>query len=58
MGDLAAQIAGPDMTVTSLLASPTVDPHLYAPSTDDARHLADATLVVMNGAGYDTWLAN
>ncbi|MFT8885140.1 MAG: zinc ABC transporter substrate-binding protein [Acetobacter papayae] len=54
-GDLAAQIAGPDMTVTSLLASPTLDPHLYAPSTDDARHLADATLVVMNGAGYDTW---
>lgn len=54
-GDLAAQIAEPDMSVTALLASPTVDPHLYAPSTDDARQLADATLVVMNGAGYDTW---
>lgn len=53
-GDLAAQIAEPDMAVTSLLASPVVDPHLYAPSPDDARHLADATLVVVNGAGYDT----
>jgi zinc/manganese transport system substrate-binding protein len=54
-GDLAAQIAEPDMAVTSLLASPVVDPHLYSPSPDDARHLADATLVVVNGAGYDTW---
>lgn len=54
-GDLAAQIAEPDMAVTSLLASPVVDPHLYSPSPDDARHLADATLVVINGAGYDTW---
>ncbi|KDE19571.1 zinc ABC transporter substrate-binding protein [Acetobacter aceti 1023] len=55
-GDLAAQIAEPDMHVSSILVSPTVDPHLYAPTPDDARRVADATLVVANGAGYDTWM--
>ena len=55
-GDLAAQIAEPDMHVTSILVSPAVDPHLYAPTPDDARRVADATLVVANGAGYDAWM--
>ncbi|MBO1325235.1 zinc ABC transporter substrate-binding protein [Acetobacter sp. TBRC 12305] len=55
-GDLAAQVAGPDMAVTTLLASPIADPHVYEPTPDDARHIADATLVVANGAGYDGWV--
>ncbi|MFT9257851.1 MAG: zinc ABC transporter substrate-binding protein [Acetobacter sp.] len=55
-GDLAAQVAGPDVTVTTLLASPLADPHVYEPTPDDARHIADATLVGANGAGYDSWV--
>ncbi|MBR2124409.1 MAG: zinc ABC transporter substrate-binding protein [Acetobacter sp.] len=55
-GDLAAQVAGQNMTVRVVLASPVVDPHGYDPSPEDARNVADATLVVGNGAGYDAWL--
>lgn len=54
--DLVSQVVGPDMTVTVVLQSPLADPHVYEPTPDDARHVADATLVVGNGAGYDAWL--
>ncbi|MFT8463237.1 metal ABC transporter solute-binding protein, Zn/Mn family [Acetobacter persici] len=55
-GDLAAQVAEPDMHVTSILNTPTLDPHLYEPTPADARLVAQATLLVANGAGYDAWL--
>nr|WP_298798011.1 zinc ABC transporter substrate-binding protein [uncultured Acetobacter sp.] len=55
-GDLAAQVAEPDMHVTSILNAPTIDPHLYEPTPADARLVAQASLVVANGAGYDAWL--
>lgn len=55
-GDLAAQVVGPDMRVISILKSPVVDPHLYEPTPADARLVAQASLIVANGAGYDAWL--
>ena len=54
-GDLAAQIAAPDMRVVAILSSPTVDPHEYQATPADARLIAAAELVVTNGAGYDSW---
>ncbi|WP_338332901.1 metal ABC transporter solute-binding protein, Zn/Mn family [Acetobacter sp. LMG 32666] len=54
-GDIAAQIAAPDMRVVAILSSPTVDPHEYQATPTDARMIAAAELVVANGAGYDTW---
>lgn len=54
-GDIAAQIAAPDMRVVAILSSPTVDPHEYQATPADARLIAAAELVVANGAGYDTW---
>ncbi len=54
-GDIAAQIAAPDMRVVAILSSPTVDPHEYQATPADARMIAAAELVVANGAGYDTW---
>lgn len=55
-GDLAAQVAEPDMHVISILDAPTIDPHLYEPTPAEARLVAQASLLVANGAGYDAWL--
>ncbi len=55
-GNIAAQIGGRDVTVTSLITSPTADPHLFQTDALDAALLARAQVVVENGAGYDPWM--
>jgi zinc/manganese transport system substrate-binding protein len=42
--------------VTSIIVNPNADPHAYEPKTSDARLVADARYVVLNGAGYDPWM--
>jgi zinc/manganese transport system substrate-binding protein len=54
-GSLAAQLAGTRASVTSIIVNPTTDPHSYVPSTSDARRVAGANMVVLNGLGYDEW---
>jgi len=54
-GSLAAQLGGDHVVVTSIVANPAVDPHGYEPSASDARAIARADEVVVNGAGYDPW---
>jgi zinc/manganese transport system substrate-binding protein len=49
-GDVAAQIAGPDATATSILSNPDQDPHLFEASPSVARALSSAALVLYNGA--------
>jgi zinc/manganese transport system substrate-binding protein len=41
--------------VTSIVASPNADPHDYEPTPNDARDVAMARYVVVNGLGYDSW---
>jgi zinc/manganese transport system substrate-binding protein len=55
-GNIAAQIGGSDVTVTSLITSPTADPHLFQTNAVDAALLAQAKVVIENGAGYDAWM--
>jgi zinc/manganese transport system substrate-binding protein len=55
-GDLASQIGGTHVKVTSILANPDDDPHLFESSPSTARTLADAAIVVYNGADYDPWM--
>lgn len=55
-GDVAAQVAGPDATVTSILSNPNQDPHLFEATPAVARALAGASVVICNGAGYDPWM--
>jgi zinc/manganese transport system substrate-binding protein len=55
-GSVAAQIGGRDVQVTSLISSPTADPHLFETSARDAAELAQAQVVIENGAGYDSWM--
>jgi zinc/manganese transport system substrate-binding protein len=54
-GSIAAQLAGPDARVRSIVANPAQDPHSYEPTAADARALATAALVIVNGIGYDEW---
>ena len=54
-GSIASQLGGDRATVTSIIANPNVDPHAYEPTAADARSLATAQLVVVNGIGYDPW---
>jgi len=54
-GSLAAQLAGNRASVTSIIVNPATDPHSYVPSTGDARRIAGANMVVLNGLGYDEW---
>ncbi len=54
-GSLVAQLGGKWAQVTEIVASPAADPHDYEPTSADAREMAEAQLVVVNGLGYDQW---
>ena len=56
-GSIAAQLGGTHVEVTSIIATPTVDPHGYEPTAADARASPSADLVIVNGMGYDAWAA-
>jgi zinc/manganese transport system substrate-binding protein len=42
--------------VTELLSDPNADPHEHEATIYDATRVHGASLVIVNGAGYDTWL--
>lgn len=54
-GSIAAQLGGRQVRVRSIIASPAADPHSYEATASDARAIAAADLVLVNGIGYDTW---
>jgi zinc/manganese transport system substrate-binding protein len=54
-GSIAAQVGGDRVEVTSVISSPATDPHDYEPTAVDARILAGAQMVIVNGIGYDPW---
>src|SRR6516162_8374868 len=55
-GDLATQIGGANVAVTSILSSPDQDPHLFEASPETAKALSDAKVVIVNGVDYDPWM--
>ena len=55
-GDIARQIGGPHVHVTSILTSPDADPHLFEPATKNGLAVAEADVVIQNGAGYDAFM--
>jgi len=54
-GSLITQLGGTRVSVTSIVSDPNADPHEYESNTADALAIANAQLVIINGAGYDTW---
>lgn len=55
-GDMASQIGGSNVAVTSILSNPDDDPHLFEVSPDTAKALTDAKVVIVNGVDYDPWM--
>jgi zinc/manganese transport system substrate-binding protein len=55
-GDVATQIGGENVAVTSILTNPDQDPHLFEASADTAKALTDAKVVIVNGVDYDPWM--
>ena len=55
LGDVVKSIGGDRVDVT-MLVGPNADAHVFSPSPADARKLAAAKLIVMNGLGYEGWI--
>lgn len=55
-GDVARQLAGPDAQIVSVLSNPDADPHLFETDAATARAVANAQLLIYNGAHYDDWM--
>jgi zinc/manganese transport system substrate-binding protein len=55
-GDIAEQIGGNHVAVTSILSNPSADPHLFEPGTANGLAVATARVVIANGVGYDSFI--
>jgi zinc/manganese transport system substrate-binding protein len=55
-GDIARQIGGERIDVASIMNNPDQDPHLFETTPGVVRQIADARIVIVNGADYDPWM--
>jgi zinc/manganese transport system substrate-binding protein len=55
IGDFVRNVGGDRVSVTTLVG-PDGDVHVYAPAPADAKKIADAKLLVVNGLGLEGWL--
>ena len=56
-GDIARQIGGSRVSVTSVLSDPNADPHLFEPGTANSLAVARARVVIQNGLDYDSFMS-
>jgi zinc/manganese transport system substrate-binding protein len=55
IGDFVRNVGGDRVNVTTLVG-PNADVHVYTPAPQDAKRVADAKLVFVNGLGLEGWL--
>jgi zinc/manganese transport system substrate-binding protein len=55
-GDVAQQIGGAEVKVTSVLSNPDQDPHLFEASPSVARNISAARIAIYSGLDYDSWM--
>jgi zinc/manganese transport system substrate-binding protein len=55
LGDFVRNVGGDRVNVTTLVG-PNSDVHVYTPAPADAKKIADAKLVIINGLGLEGWL--
>ena len=55
-GDIARQIGGAEVVVTSVMSNPDQDPHLFEASPSTARQILAARITIANGVDYDPWM--
>lgn len=56
LADFAKNVGG-DRVDVSMLVGPGGDAHVYTPTPTDARNVAAARLVIVNGLGFEGWLS-
>lgn len=54
LGDMVRQVTG-DMAEVTTIVGPDADAHVYNPSAGDAKAVADADVIFVNGLGFETW---
>ncbi|GAA5195494.1 metal ABC transporter solute-binding protein, Zn/Mn family [Microbacterium jejuense] len=55
-GQIASEIGGDAVDVTSIVSSGSQDPHSFEPSARDQLIVSKADLVIENGGGYDAFV--
>jgi zinc/manganese transport system substrate-binding protein len=55
-GDIAKQIGGDHVNVTSIMSDPNADPHQYEADAKTGAALSKAQFVIENGLGYDDFM--
>jgi zinc/manganese transport system substrate-binding protein len=55
LGDFVKNVGG-DRVEVGTLVGPNGNAHVYAPSPADAKKVADANIVFVNGLGFEGWL--
>src|SRR6195952_2738533 len=55
LGDFVRNVGGDRVNVTTLVGG-NGDVHVYTPAPADAKKIADAKLVIVNGLGLEGWL--
>ena len=54
LGDMVHQVTG-DLADVTTIVGPDADAHLYQPNAADAKAVAKADIVFVNGMGFETW---
>ncbi len=54
LGDMVEQVVGDHATVSTIVG-PDADAHIYQPSVADAKAVAEADVIFVNGLGFETW---
>ena len=55
LGDMVKQVGGDRVEVTTLVG-PDGDAHVFEPTPADARTLAAANILFVNGLGFEGWM--
>jgi zinc/manganese transport system substrate-binding protein len=55
-GDIAKQVGGDKVKITSIISDPAQDPHSYEANTQTQLELSKAKVVIENGGGYDDFV--
>jgi zinc/manganese transport system substrate-binding protein len=55
VGDFVKNVGGDRIALTTLVG-PDGDAHVYSPTPADAKNLADAKVVFVNGLGFEGWM--
>ena len=56
LADIAQNVAGDRLTVATLIPL-GLDPHAFEPTPQDVVRVGEADVLIVNGAGYEGWLA-